>query len=220
MIRPFRPSEAAIAATLAAAAGNTGSAGAFSFPEVGATARERGGGLGVDPQRYTIDRRRFALGRGEVLFERASRALLAWRHFEIAWLTLHGGRETVHGGQTVATTTRVFGLWFVNPCRVVYVEHESDPRREVAFAYGTLEGHVARGEERFVVRLERKSEEVVFEIVAFSQPAIWLTRLGRPWMRRIQRRFALDAAAALARASNAPPPRELADGSGSHPVPR
>ncbi len=209
MIRLLRPAESEISGFLErAAASGMGSTATFSHAEVGATA---------DPQavtrlagRYAIDHRRFVLGRGDDGFDAARSALFAWRHFEIPWLELHGGEGDVRTGQVVATLTRVFGLWLLNPCRVVYRKDDDSDRdpatsgpRNASFAYGTLSGHVARGEERFSLHLDPTTDEVVFEILAFSRPAVSLTRLGRPWMRRIQRRFAVDAANALARACGA-----------------
>jgi len=87
------------------------------------------------------------------------------------------------------------GLWFLNPCRVVYADFEG--RETNGFAYGTLDGHAACGEERFRVRYERASERVYYEITAFSRPALGVVRLGYPLARRIQRRFALGSARAL-----------------------
>jgi uncharacterized protein (UPF0548 family) len=170
----------------------------FSYEEIGATTDLASvPGLAAE---YVVDRRTFSLGRGPELFERARSALFAWRHFEIPWLELVGGESEVRQGQVVVTLTRVLGLWFVNPCRVVYAEGSPDRADDVAFAYGTLRGHVERGEERFTVRLDPKTEEVTYEILAFSRPAILLARLGYPFARRVQRRFAASSAEALARA--------------------
>lgn len=202
MIGLVRPTPAAIAAQL------RGEEAGFSHAEVGATARPEA--LVALADRYTFDHSRFPLGRGREVFERARAALFAWRHFEIPWLELHGVETPVapvRPGQNVATLTRVFGLWFLNPCRVVDRIEPPSETNEVSFAYGTLPGHVARGEERFTVRRDPATEEVVFEIFAFSRPAMTLARIGRPWMRRVQRRFAADAAAALRRAIEGPPER-------------
>lgn len=189
MIRLARPSESSIAQLLSPTSSG------FSHPEVGATARPAE--LDRLASRYTIDRRRFALAPGRAVFERAGVALLAWRHFEIPWLELHGATVPAFAGQQVATLTRFLGLWFVNPCRVVYVEAPSQDPDGVAFAYGTLPGHVAQGEERFSVRHDPATGGNTFEIVAFSRPAILLARLGRPLLRRTQKRFAPDVARAL-----------------------
>lgn len=192
MIRLRRPSAEEISAKIGLVDA------AFSYAEVGATADPSA--IDALASRYTIDRRQFPLGHGRALFERAGMALFAWKHFEIRWLELRGTDRPVHVGQVVATLTRVFGAWFLNPCSVVYRVDAPGESNEVAFAYGTLAGHVASGEERFTVRRDPATDEVRFEILAFSRPAIALTRLGQPLMRRVQRRFAASAAQALDRA--------------------
>lgn len=192
MIRLLRPSPATIAAQLARVDAP------FSHDDVGATARPEA--LVALAHLYTFDHSRFPLGRGRAVFERARSALFTWRHFEIPWLELQGGDVPVFPGQIVATLTRVFVPWFLSPCRVVdRIDPPGEPN-EVSFAYGTLPGHVACGEERFSVRIDPDTERVVFEIFAFSRPAVALARVGRPFMRRVQRRFGTDSAAALERA--------------------
>lgn len=191
MIRLRRPSREEIAAGLSPPDRP------FSYAEVGATADAASVRALSD---YDVDLRPFTLGRGRDLFERARSSLLSWRHFEIPWLELRGGEKRPIPGQVVATLTRVMGLWFLNPCRVVYTETLPEGGNEVAFAYGTLPGHVERGEERFTVRFDPATDEVTYEILAFSRPAVALTRLAYPWVRRVQQRFAVSSAEALSRA--------------------
>ena len=197
----LRPSDRAIAAQLA-----QGGQQDFSYPEVGATAE-----LGFTPESnpalppsiaavYDVDHREFKLGIGRPLFERARAALVDWRHFEIPWLEFHGAEAPVEPGQVVATLVSVAGLWFLNPCRVVFSELSGDPNR-AAFAYGTLPGHAERGEERFAVRFDPQSDEVLYIITAFSRPASIFSKLGYPLARRLQKRFAVSSAEALARAA-------------------
>ena len=88
------------------------------------------------------------------------------------------------------------GLSWLNACRVVYIMDE--PTRFV-LAYGTLEDHAESGEERFSAEL-RADDSVGYEIVAFSRPRHPLARLGRPFARAMQRRFARDSLAAMRRA--------------------
>jgi uncharacterized protein (UPF0548 family) len=57
--------------------------------------------------------------------------------------------------------------------RVVYTIDEPDRR---GFAYGTLRGHPESGEELFAVRYDDGS--VYVDVVAFSKPATWWSRLG------------------------------------------
>lgn len=186
-----RPHPSEISATLAADP-------PLSYPEVGATSDPAA--LESIPDRYDLDHHRFVLGTGRALYDRARASLLAWRHFDIPWLELHGDTAGVVSDQAVATVVRVAGLWLVNPCRVVYVEGASGDADETAFAYGTLPGHVEQGEERFSVRLDGIDEEVAYEVTAFSRPARLLSRIGYPWARRVQRRFVAASAEALARA--------------------
>jgi hypothetical protein len=105
---------------------------------------------------------------------------VAWRHFEIPWLEFHGSGPATTG-QVVATAISLAGVWFLNPCRVVYTELESD-RDSIAYAYGTLRGHAESGEERFAVCLDPASGEVVYRLAAFSWPA--LVEAGYPFARR------------------------------------
>jgi uncharacterized protein (UPF0548 family) len=171
----------------------------FSYSEVGATAQlDAPDVTEVLASRYDVDRHQFTLGRGRDLLERARSSLMAWRQFDIPWLEFHGARR-VEPDQVVATLVSLAGLWFLNPCRVVYAELSPD-RNSASYAYGTLRGHAECGEERFRVSLDPATEEVQYEIAAFSRPAIALARLGYPFARRLQKRFAASSAQALARA--------------------
>ena len=192
MIRLRRPSGREIESLL-------GSRPALSYPEVGATARLDSPTLRQSlALRYDLDLHEFTVGSGRAAFDRARSALMAWRHFDVPWLEFRGP-DRVEPGQVVATVLRVAGLWFVNPCRVVYVDPGPDPVR-AAYAYGTLPGHAESGEERFEVSFEPVTQDVRYHIAAFSRPAIALSKLGYPLARRIQRRFAASSARALARA--------------------
>ena len=86
--------------------------------------------------------------------------------------------------------------------RIVYVIEE--PRR-FGFAYGTLPGHVERGEERFCVEWQG-DDTVWYDREAFSQPRYWMVRLGKPIARRVQRRFGRESKAAMLRAVTARSP--------------
>jgi uncharacterized protein (UPF0548 family) len=192
VIRLWRPSDLDVSATL-------GASPELSYPEVGESAQ-----LGTPAlharlaPRYAVDEYAFPIGRGRAAFERARLALADWRHFEIPWLELHRDGPVARR-QVVATLVSLSGVWFLNPCQVVYAELEPG-RDSAAFAYGTLRGHAFAGEERFRVRFDPETEEVVYEIAAFSRPVILLAKLGRPLARRVQRRFAASSARALARA--------------------
>ena len=83
------------------------------------------------------------------------------------------------------------------PRSTVYVVDESEPNCKFGFAYGTLPGHVESGEERFLIEWNRADNSVWYDILAFSKPNHFLTRLGYPVVRRMQKRFARDSAAAM-----------------------
>jgi uncharacterized protein (UPF0548 family) len=72
------------------------------------------------------------------------------------------------------------------------------------FAYGTLPGHVEAGEERFLVEWNKSDNRVWYDIVAFSRPRHVLARLGNFQVRRMQKRFARESAAAMVRAVHNP----------------
>jgi uncharacterized protein (UPF0548 family) len=80
------------------------------------------------------------------------------------------------------------------------VIEELDDSREIkrfGFAYGTLEKHVAKGEERFLVEWNTKTNHVTFSILSFSQPASWFTKIGYPVARYIQDCFGRDSVKAM-----------------------
>ena len=72
--------------------------------------------------------------------------------------------------------------------------------RKFGFAYGTLPGHVARGEERFQVEWHADTDRVFYDILAYSQARSALFRLGSPVTRLLQKRFAADSKQAMLRA--------------------
>jgi len=163
----------------------------FTYSEVGATATN-------PPEQFVVDHTRIRLGSGDELFRSAKRAVQGWRQFDLGWLHAYPADTPIRSGEVVAVVARTCGIWSLNAARIVYVVDE--PRR-FGFAYGTLPGHVERGEERFLVeRLE--DDSVWYDIMAFSQPRHILTKLGYPLVRRLQKRFGRESAAAMQRAAN------------------
>ncbi len=165
----------------------------FSYAAVGATRT-------TPPPGHTVDRSRALLGRGAAVAAAARQALASWRMFDLGWVTVSPPDAPIATGSTVAVTARAGPLWTLNACRIVYVV---DEERRFGFAYGTLPGHAERGEERFLVERDR-SDEVWYDILAFSRPYHWLVRLAHPLTRLYQRRFARDSLAAMRRAAAGP----------------
>lgn len=168
------------------------SQGDFSYPHVGDS---RDGA----PAGYDLDHNRLCLGHGEAVFEAACTALRRWQMFPASWTEIHRADSPIQPGQVVAMLARVFGLWWMNACRIVYVINEMEPVRRFGFAYGTLPGHVERGEERFSVEWG-PDDRVWYDIRAFSTPRYWLVRLAYPLARRLQRRFVVESQAAMQKA--------------------
>jgi uncharacterized protein (UPF0548 family) len=158
---------------------------AFSYAEVGASRS------GVAPPGYTVDRNRIQLGVGEGTFLRAVAALRAWKMSSHGWSTIHPNAAPIAPGETVAVVAHHYGFWSLNACRIVYVRDDDvGGIRSVGFAYGTLPEHGVVGEERFTIEWHATDDGVWYDLYAFSRPAHPLARLGYPFARRLQRRFA------------------------------
>jgi uncharacterized protein (UPF0548 family) len=169
----------------------------FTYAAVGATA-------GTPPFGYVVDHTRIKLGAGESVFESARTALQSWQQFRLSWVDAWPTDTLIRPGESVAVMGWAMGFWWLNCCRIVYVVDESGPIRRFGFAYGTLPGHAESGEERFLLEWDRTENSVTYDILAFSKPNHILTRLGYPLVRRIQKRFARDSAAAMLAATKSP----------------
>ncbi len=166
----------------------------FTYSAVGATAA-------VPPAGYVVDRTRTKLGEGAGTFAAAKDALRRWEHFRLGWVETWPPNTPIQAGQVVAVIARLFGLWWLNACRIVYVVDEQGPVQRFGFAYGTLPEHAESGEERFTVEWHEADDAVWYDILPFSRPQQLLARLGYPFARRLQKRFARDSAAAMQRAA-------------------
>ncbi len=165
----------------------------FTYAAIGATASS-------PPAGYLVTHTRIKLGQGEEVFTKAKDALRRWDQFRLQWLEAWSPQTPIQTGEVVAVIARNLGLWWLNACRIVYVVDEIGSVSQYGFAYGTLPDHAAIGEERFVVEWNGMSGEVWYDILAFSRPHFFLVRLGYPYMRRVQRRFGTESAAAMLRA--------------------
>jgi uncharacterized protein (UPF0548 family) len=159
----------------------------FSYPIVGGTQR------GEVPTGFSSDSNRVELGRGEEIFQKACDALRSWKHFDTGWSRIVPGNAPVRTGQTVGLVIRALGIWWWNSARIVYTIDE--PKR-FAFAYGTLPGHVERGEEQFAVEMSDDGT-AWYTIRAFSRPRILGARLANPLARMLQRQFVRDSKRAM-----------------------
>jgi uncharacterized protein (UPF0548 family) len=162
----------------------------WSYPFVGATAT-------TPPAGFNVDRTRIRLGSGEAVFVAAKAALQRWDQFRLGWLEAVPPDTPLRNGEIIVILARAAGMWWLNACRIVYVVDESGPVDRYGFAYGTLLDHPAVGEERFLIEWNRSDDSVCFEIFAFSRPRHLLARLGSPLVRRMQKRFGLEATNSL-----------------------
>jgi uncharacterized protein (UPF0548 family) len=147
----------------------------FTYPEVGAT-------VGTElPAGYRHLRHRSALPAAS--FAAAGEAVLTWRLHRAAGMKVTATADRAAPG--VRVTSRLAGL-LVAPCEVVWTV-EDDER--IGFAYGTLAGHPASGEESFVVS-RGPDGGVELVITSFSRPANRLMRLAGPLAPAFQRTWA------------------------------
>lgn len=140
----------------------------LTYSEVGASARE--------PLPAGYHHVRASRSLGAVDFDAAAGAVMTWQLQERSGVRRVSGPDRVTVGADVRF--RFFGQKV--PCRVVDVVDEPDRR---GFAYGTLPGHPETGEERFVV----ERDPVTVTVTAFSNHALWRTKLAGPLGRLLQR---------------------------------
>jgi uncharacterized protein (UPF0548 family) len=156
----------------------------FNYRHVGATKTGR-----ELPTDFVVDRYGCDLGSGAHAISVAKRAVENFVMYPVPW-TRVVAPAGIALGAVFGTLIRHLGFWSLNPCRIIDVVNESsESRKAFGFAFGTLEGHAERGEERFEVTWERESDVVRYDVVAFSRPAELLTRIGAPIARRYQLRF-------------------------------
>lgn len=158
----------------------------YSYLDIGASA-------GVFPVNYYQHTNRFYLGQGKVCWSLAKQAIAEWQPFNTSWAQVYPKYPPIRREEIVAVSFYVFGVWWTNSCRIVYVVDEA---KKYGFAYGTLPGHVGRGEEYFGVEQDEEGK-CWFILKAFSQPAYWGARLFPFVMRHHQQRFVRVAAASM-----------------------
>jgi uncharacterized protein (UPF0548 family) len=171
----------------------------FTYKEIGATDIPRS--TVPIPDSFTVDHTRVELGHGAGVFNRAKSALAGWKQFDLGWLEAWPSTTPLRTGEPVLVIARAGGLWWTNAARIVYtIDDDSPSATRFGFAYGTLPGHVESGEERFLIEWNRATGAVHFDILAFSHPRHLLVRLNKRQARKMQKRFATEACAAMQRA--------------------
>ncbi|GIW85906.1 MAG: UPF0548 protein [Isosphaeraceae bacterium] len=152
------------------------------------------------PPGYVVDQSRTLLGHGPETFLRARAALERWDQFRLGWVETWPPNPPPHEGQVLAILAHLFGLWWLNACRITAVFDQPGPLTRFGLAYTTLPDHAGSGQERFLLDWDQATNTVHFEIQAISRPQWLVARLFYPYMRHLQNRFRREATAALAHA--------------------
>ncbi len=128
-------------------------------------------------------------------FETARDALLAYRIFppNRMFPKVSTPDATVALGATIIQRIVLGPLAIETAVRVINVQISSD---RASFAYATVRGHPEHGIASF--GLTRQGDKVEFEAQAWSRSGTWLTRLGRPVSRWLQKALTRQAVAFFA----------------------
>ncbi len=159
----------------------------LTYAEVGATRRE--------PLPAGYRHLRYRTNLGPVSFDRAAEAVLTFAMHRASGERVESSTPRAAVGTTVVSYAGLGPLRLRVPCRVVWVEESAD---RAGFAYGTLPGHLARGEESFVLTRDA-SGGVWFTVTAFSVPGRWFMTAAGPFGPLLQAAYARVRAAALRR---------------------
>lgn len=154
------------------------------------------------PDGFDVDHQQSLLGFGEEIYEIAKDAVRRWAMFPIELTKLYWPDQSIRVGVEVAVLFRAGPFWSLNPCRIAYVFDDAKPTgcvHRFGFAYGTLDGHLECGEERFCVSWNRADDSVHYQLLAVSRPHHVLTRIGYPYARVVQARFRRLSALAMRR---------------------
>lgn len=120
--------------------------------------------------------------------ESARAALLAYRIFPPALLIAAMPGLTVTPRAVIVQGFRLGPVGLIAAVRVVTVfDRDRAGSRRTGFSYVTLAGHPERGAITFAVIDDERADVARFEIDAISRPGHWLSRLGAPLARRLQR---------------------------------
>lgn len=155
----------------------------FTYKDVGASRTD------IKIKGFDNDHTSMIIGQGEPTWEKAKEVLNNWNHFPFKWTKIEPAEEGIFVGNNVSVLFKLFGIWFINSARIVYIIEEEN---KYGFAYGTLPGHIEKGEEIFYI--DRDETGVIsYHIKAFSRPNNLLVWLGYPVARFFQRRFVRES---------------------------
>jgi uncharacterized protein (UPF0548 family) len=167
----------------------------YTYSEVGFTECDN-----TIPKGYSKNHYLKFLGVGKDIFNIGKSAVSKGKMYQLKSLELHICNEVVEleQGTVMAVVARHFGIWSINPIRVVYiVDRTYNDYAVFSLAVGTLGGHEEKGEERFSVRLSSENK-VYYEIFSFNTPAGILPEIAYPLERIVLHSFARNSANAIA----------------------
>ncbi|MFY9937164.1 MAG: DUF1990 domain-containing protein [Silvibacterium sp.] len=152
------------------------------------------GSLGSPPKGFVRDFSRSEIGRGRHVFMVAREAFQRWEQFDLGWVLVANPTARIALGQMVAVEAHTACLWSINLSRIVEIV---DSPARFGFMYATTALHVEEGQERFVIDFDPESGSVSYLIEAVSRPRHILARIGYPFSRAMQHRFARDSHARI-----------------------
>ena len=137
------------------------------------------------PDRFREYHETQVVGTGDEAFRNIGWALMHWNVHRGARMFVQPEVNVVRTGDAVAVAvpTAPF-ISTAGCCRVTEVIALGTV---IGFAYGTLPGHPAIGEESFILT-HRDDDQVELTVRSFSRPASWYVRLAGPIGRGIQHR--------------------------------
>jgi uncharacterized protein (UPF0548 family) len=110
--------------------------------------------------------------------------------FDLGWARVANPQASIVPGQVVAVEVYCLGLWSLNLSRIFDV---IDNESAFGFIYSTTAKHVEQGEERFLLKFDRATGDVWYELEALSRPRHLLARMAYPYTRAMQHKFARDS---------------------------
>lgn len=148
------------------------------------------GFLAPVPANFNHDHSRSKIGVGEDAFIAAKEALADWKMFDLGWVEVANLDAQIAIGEVVAVESLTLGLWTLNLSKIVDV---TDLPGKFGFVYSPTALHVEQGEERFLIEMDARTNEVFYDLEAVSMPAHFAARLGKPIARAFQHKFARDS---------------------------
>ena len=154
------------------------------------------GPLGTPPRGFVHDLSSRQIGQGRRAFVAAREAIQGWKQFDLGWVQIANPFPKIIPGELVAVEAYTACLWSISFNRIVEIV---DSPTRFGFMYTTTAFHVEEGQERFVIEFDTESQSVLYLIEAISRPRHILARIGYPFSRAMQHRFARDSHARMRR---------------------